>query len=74
MAQERAPPSFGPPSLHCPDCGAPMRLLNILPSASPQAGGKITYRCEVCRTEFDDLTQQLLGAASPYIGCSLLMH
>jgi hypothetical protein len=51
-----------------------MRLLNILPSASPQAGDKITYRCEVCRTEFDDLTQQLFGTASPHIGSSLLMH
>jgi hypothetical protein len=74
MAEERAPPSFGPPSLHCPDCGAPMRLLNILPSASPQAGDKITYRCEVCRTEFDDLTQQPFGTASPHIDSSLLMH
>jgi DNA-directed RNA polymerase subunit M/transcription elongation factor TFIIS len=42
------------PSLHCPDCGAPMRLLAMLPARSAQGGEEITYRCEVCSTNLQD--------------------
>jgi hypothetical protein len=46
------------PSLHCPDCGAPMRLLAMLPARSAQGsdtgGEEITYRCEVCSTTLQD--------------------
>jgi DNA-directed RNA polymerase subunit M/transcription elongation factor TFIIS len=42
------------PSLHCPDCGAPMRLLAMLPARSAHGGDEITYRCEVCSTNLQD--------------------
>jgi transcription elongation factor Elf1 len=39
------------PSLHCPDCGAPMRLLAMVPSLVSCEEDQITYRCEVCGIE-----------------------
>ena len=50
---------FATPSLHCPDCGAPLRLLTITPSASAPATDEIVYRCEVCSVEmkYDTLQQ-----------------
>jgi hypothetical protein len=46
------------PSLHCPDCGAPMRLLAMRPARSAHGSDagrdEITYRCEVCSTNLQD--------------------
>jgi transposase-like protein len=38
-------------SLHCPDCGAPTRLLAMIPSVKFPHADQITYRCEVCSKE-----------------------
>jgi len=60
MAAERNTRAyFATPSLHCPDCGAPLRLLTITPSASAPATDEIVYRCEVCSVEmkYDTLQQ-----------------
>jgi DNA-directed RNA polymerase subunit RPC12/RpoP len=53
---------FATPSLHCPDCGAPMRLLTITPSTSTPATDEIVYRCEVCSVEMKDDTLQPAAA------------
>jgi hypothetical protein len=47
------------PSLHCPDCGAPMRLLAMMPTASTRDVDATTYRCEVCNVETDYRTLRL---------------
>jgi DNA-directed RNA polymerase subunit M/transcription elongation factor TFIIS len=41
------------PSLHCPDCGAPMRLLAMMSTASARDVDATTYRCEVCNVEMN---------------------
>jgi hypothetical protein len=46
------------PSLHCPDCGAPMRLLAITPSLSAPTADEIVYRCEVCSIDMKHVTLQ----------------
>jgi hypothetical protein len=51
MIRRRAHALHATPSLHCPDCGAPMRLLAIAPSLVASDGNQITYRCEVCSVE-----------------------
>jgi hypothetical protein len=57
------------PSLHCPDCGAPMRLLAMLPARSAHGsdtgGDEITYRCEVCSTDLQDCTNLQDCALAP---------
>jgi hypothetical protein len=49
---------FATPSLHCPDCGAPMRLLAIAPSGSAPGADEISYRCEVCSIEMKHVALQ----------------
>jgi len=53
MIPRNAHDSISVPSLHCPDCGAPMRLLAMMPTASASDVDATTHRCEVCDFETD---------------------
>jgi hypothetical protein len=56
MAIERNKRAFlATPSLRCPDCGAPMRLLTITPSESQPVADEIVHRCEVCSIDMTDV-------------------
>jgi len=56
---QTAPALIAIPSLHCPDCGAPMRLLAMMPTATARDVHATTYRCEVCNIEIDNRTRKL---------------
>jgi transposase-like protein len=42
---------FGSPPLHCPDCGAHMRLFSIIPMFANRRTDEISYRCDTCKIE-----------------------
>jgi hypothetical protein len=48
------------PSLHCPDCGAPTRLVAMI-AAPPRNFDQITSRCEVCSIDMNHWTPELMA-------------
>jgi DNA-directed RNA polymerase subunit RPC12/RpoP len=50
-----------PPCTRCPDCGAPMRLVSLMPMPKPKVQGadEIVYRCERCKVELKRITKRL---------------
>lgn len=44
----------------CPDCGAPMRLISLMPMPLPRVQGadEIAYRCECCKVELKRVTKR----------------
>jgi len=49
-----------PPRAMCPDCGAPMRLISLMPMPLPRVQGadEIAYRCECCKVELKRVTKR----------------
>ena len=52
--------SVATPSLHCPDCGAPTRLVAMI-AAPPRSFDQITSRCEVCSIDMNHWTPELMA-------------
>jgi hypothetical protein len=46
-------------SLCCPDCGAPMRLIAVLPAPTERRADEVHYRCELCKVDLKRITKRL---------------
>ena len=55
--------NIGPPPMHCPDCGAPMRLLSLTPTSKGKIADELAYRCEACKIELKRMTKRPMQAA-----------
>jgi uncharacterized protein with PIN domain len=51
---------LAPPRASCPDCGARMRLVSLMPMPVPRVQGadEIVYRCERCKVELKRVTKR----------------
>ena len=61
MRMYSAPTFFAPSHVVCPDCGEPMRLLNIVPVQTEDRTDEIRYRCDACNVEHRQVTRPLVS-------------